>query len=167
MNTDMKEIIVDDEKATMKTKNLYTITFKDTDKEKVFIEAIPVSPAATVTGDIGEQPVVEGTNTFNIKITAEDGVHFEDYTLEVIITRVAITEISNAVQLYPNPVIDYLYLKSNSPVEQVTVYDLTGRVVKQVKQPGTSVDLIDLSSGFYLLQVRTAQGETVQKFIKE
>ncbi|MDR2971044.1 MAG: T9SS type A sorting domain-containing protein, partial [Bacteroidales bacterium] len=142
INTDMKEIIVDGELATLETGTKhYTIKFtyhNEDPKEQVFIEAIPVSPGATVTGDTGEQPVEEGTNNFNFKVTAQDGVHFADYTLAVIIEVIieAVSEIDNTVQLYPNPVIDYLYLKSDFPVEQVTVYDLTGRVVKQVKQPG-------------------------------
>ena len=165
-NCEMKEIIVNDEKATLKpgSTTAYIINFENIDQ--VVIDATPVHPLATLTGDTGEHEVAEGTNTFNFTITAEAGNTCE-YTLDVVITIVSINEISNVVTLYPNPVVDNLYIKSDIAVEQVAVYDLTGRMVKQVKQPGVSIDLKELASGFYLLKVTTAQGETVQKFIKE
>jgi len=167
----MDKILVDDEPATLTPgTTTYTITFETEEIDKVFIEAIPVSEDATVSGDIGDQDVVEGDNTFNIKVTAQDGVHFTDYVLIVTMKLpVAISEIDNTIKLFPNPVKDYLYITSDYTItiETITIYDLTGKVVKQVKQPGTSVNLNDLSAGYYLLKVTTEQGDAMHKFVKE
>ncbi|MCL2041430.1 MAG: T9SS type A sorting domain-containing protein [Bacteroidales bacterium] len=167
INSEMDKILVDDEPATLKPgTTTYTITVKDV--EQVFIEAIPVSPSATVTGDMGTQDVTEGLNTFNFKVTAQDGVHFTDYVLEVTMEiSPAISEIDNTIKLFPNPVKDYLNITSDYTIETITIYDLTGKVVKQVKQPGTSVNLSDLAVGYYMLKVTTEQGDAMHKFVKE
>ena len=164
-NSEMEKILVDGVAAT-RNGTKFTITVKD--KEKVTIEAIPANNAATVSGDVGEKAVVEGKNTFNIKVTAEDGVHFTDYVLEVTNTVVAISEVDkNTIKLYPNPANDCLNITSEYAIEHITIYDLTGRVVKQIDQTTTRIDLNNISSGFYLLKVTTEQGNAMYKFVKE
>jgi hypothetical protein len=115
--------------------------------------------------------VVKGTNNLTFTVTAADGITKQNYIIRVLVEIIpvipAISEIDNAVQLYPNPVVDYLYLKSDVAIEKVTIYNLTGKVVKQIEQPGLSIDLSDFASGIYMLRVSSSQGETVKKFIKE
>jgi hypothetical protein len=60
-----------------------------------------------------------------------------------------------------------MYIESEVLIEQIAIYDLSGRMVKQVKQSTNSIDLSELTSGFYILKATTAQGEMMQKFIKE
>lgn len=84
--------------------------------------------------------------------------------------------ISNTIKIstYPNPVDDMITIEMNSSTYngQVTIYDMTGRVVtmkKFVKQGYIEVDnLQNLSKGVYLLKV-VANGEIVlrKKIIKK
>jgi hypothetical protein len=80
-------------------------------------------------------------------------------------------QIVNTLAVYPNPVINTVSIKNpeNVHVNIVTITDLNGRVVKQVK-PNTvsdiTVDLSDLSSGTYMMKMISAQGSTVKKIIK-
>ncbi|MCL2510851.1 MAG: T9SS type A sorting domain-containing protein [Bacteroidales bacterium] len=174
-NTNVEEVTVDDVVIPAATSGSYDyrveITIPET-KITIDIAVTPEHPKANVTGQIGEQPVnatqVGAQNLYTFTVTAEDGTE-KDYTLMVFakLGATAISELNNAVQLYPNPVTEHLYMKSDVTIDRVVIYDLTGKVVKQVEQPGISVDLKDLSSGFYLLRVTTAQGEAMQKFIKE
>jgi hypothetical protein len=80
-------------------------------------------------------------------------------------------QVVNTLSVYPNPVINTVNIKNpeNVHVNIVTITDLNGRVVKQVKPNAVSditIDLSDLSSGTYMMKMISAQGSTVKKVIK-
>ena len=140
----------------------------ETDKDIVDIVVTPEHELATVTGQKGEQPLKSGMNTYRFTVTAEDETEREYVLLVGATIIVSISEVDNTtIKLFPNPVSDNLYITSEYTVEQITIYDLTGKMVKQVNQPGTSVNLSDLSAGYYMLKVTTEQGDAMHKFVKE
>lgn len=75
----------------------------------------------------------------------------------------------SSLVLYPNPVTNELNLAvSNSEiVENVTIYNLTGQLVKSLKGDIKTVDMSDLSSGNYFVKVQTNQGVMNKKIIKK
>jgi len=168
-DTSVKEVTVDGVVAEEQPPSMgydYRVVLQ-TSTGIVDIVVTPNSAKATVEGEIGDQPVIKGTNNFTFTVIAEDGTE-QEYKLRVMVGDiVAISEITNEMALYPNPVSDYLYIKSDVVIEKVTIYDLTGKMVKQVEQPGNSIDLSNFAPGFYLLKANTSQGEMMQKFIKE
>ena len=168
----VKEVFVDGKKADLQGE-MYRVSIETT-VQTAEIVVITEDENATVEGD-GIQPLnppnAMGMSTTDLIFTviAEDGVTTKEYELRINakIDTPAISEITNEMALYPNPVSDYLYIKTDVVIEQVTIYDLAGKVVKQVKQPANSIDLSELASGFYMLKANTPQGEMMQKFIKE
>jgi hypothetical protein len=62
------------------------------------------------------------------------------------------------VSVYPNPVRDLLFIRSDEPVESLSVYDLTGRRCKQAGYGTAALFVGDLSSGIYLVKVKTSAG---------
>ena len=105
------------------------------------------------------------------------------------IPSTSISEIKEIkVNVYPNPVQDILYIQSSSEVEQILIYDINGRMListviannntviarstdeepgSTTWQPPTHIDVSTLATGIYLVKVRTAQGETVRKIVKQ
>ncbi len=79
------------------------------------------------------------------------------------------SDISSAVNLYPNPVEDILYVKSiapNSKESTVSIIDVSGRRIKDVminNEEEVRVDVSELSSGLYYLNI-SGKG---YKFIKK
>ena len=72
-----------------------------------------------------------------------------------------------SISVYPNPVTDYLYIEGlGSTVEEVSLFDFNGRLIETVTE-GTDIDLTDLSSGVYFLQIYTGQKAFVRKIFKE
>jgi len=70
--------------------------------------------------------------------------------------------------VYPNPVRDFLNISTKTAVDQVTVYDILGKVVL-TSQPGTispKVDMSALSSGAYLVKVTIGNSSKTIKVIK-
>jgi len=75
----------------------------------------------------------------------------------------------STIQIYPNPVFDAfsLKLKVNQKVDQIKIYDVSGKQVKNIIYNNDKVDIADLSSGIYFLKIRTNEGEYLSKIIKK
>lgn len=70
--------------------------------------------------------------------------------------------------IYPNPVKDIIsfnYLLNNKLY--VEVYDITGRKVMDLNNADSSIDVSVLSSGNYILKIKSGELTTVKRFIKE
>ena len=80
-----------------------------------------------------------------------------------------IEEISATFDLYPNPVSDKLYVKTENDVEEVTIYNLTGVAVynEECRMKNVELNVADLNSGVYFIKVRTANSEVINRIIKK
>lgn len=100
---------------------------------------------------------------------------FNDCGKEVILTskpaniKVGINniEISNSIEIYPNPVINMLNInaKDGQLIENITVLDALGRILitETIKQNHAKIDVSKLASGMYSIAVKTDKGVAVQK----
>lgn len=83
---------------------------------------------------------------------------------------VAIEELSSeTVRVYPNPAGDRLWLstsQANGTVSDVEVLDLSGRLIKQLRNVSGGFDAEDLSVGTYLLRARVNDLEYTVPFVK-
>lgn len=68
---------------------------------------------------------------------------------------------------YPNPITRYLYAPQDIELEQISIYSLSGTVLRQIKGNVKNIDLIHLNSGSYLLKAKTKQGMILQIIIKK
>ena len=166
-NTKVEEVTVDGEVATQYDSPPQFRIALATHSDEIDIVVTPENPYTTVTGEIGKQPVTAGQNRYNFTVTDDNGTGASDYVLLAWVYT-AISEIdNNTITLLPNPVTDYLYINSEFPIEYITIYDLTGKMMKQIRQTTTVIDLKDLSTGVYLMRITTDQGEAVHKFVKQ
>ena len=78
-----------------------------------------------------------------------------------------IVELTSAINVYPNPVNDKLYIETESEVEEVVIYDVYGRQQTTDNGQQSFVDVANLNSGVYFVKVVTENGEAVQRFIKK
>jgi len=71
------------------------------------------------------------------------------------------------IRLYPNPTKDRLFIDSEfGVIEQLTVYDRTGRQVLKQTPQGNSINVSILSQGLYFLEITIDTEKAIQKFIK-
>lgn len=114
------------------------------------IISIPSVPAGTNTITRGDS-----TNIFYIK-TSYPTLGLED---NVQTPKLA---------LYPNPVTNLLHISSSDQkIENVTIYSLSGALVKTISNASESIDVSNLNTGSYLVKVTTSQGSFTQKIIKK
>jgi hypothetical protein len=76
------------------------------------------------------------------------------------------TVIENSVKIYPNPVEDVLHIQSSATIEQATIYDLSGRLLRQV-QMTNDIPIQDLARGVYMIKIQTNKGVEIGKIVKQ
>jgi len=79
--------------------------------------------------------------------------------------------VSGPISAYPNPVVDRLSIQLRGSVDvDVNIYNITGKRVKGFRFiDGAAVqelDVSDLISGVYIIQVNSEKGTTTKKFVK-
>lgn len=73
------------------------------------------------------------------------------------------------IDVYPNPASNVINVRSEFTIDNLSVFDLMGRTVKQQisNNKEFSLDVSDLSKGIYLVKLTSGEKEAVTKFIKE
>jgi len=73
-----------------------------------------------------------------------------------------------SLMLYPNPVVDRINISAATSIDQVRVFDLVGRMVKQATPSSNdfSIDVADLNKGVYMVQLKAGNKETTLKIVK-
>jgi len=107
--------------------------------------------------------------TYNIGIaTATGGFNLNYLTItNVSSARVAVTTKAvddNIVTLSPNPVSEQLYLRNNDKVRTLSIYDISGHNIMNVKNPGSSISVSSLIPGIYIITIDRKDG--TQKRVK-
>ena len=81
--------------------------------------------------------------------------------------------LNSAIEVYPNPVTTTLALdiRKDLTVKNYSIIDNTGKVLvnesKEINTSNFSIDVSNLSTGFYILVIESDAGKSVKKFIKE
>jgi len=90
------------------------------------------------------------------------------YTIDLATLAIdtAIVTPNSPVSFYPNPAKNSFAVKTDHTLEAVTIYAISGQIVKQVKQPTTDINVSDLSAGVYLVKVKTTAGTVTKRFVK-
>ncbi|AYN02228.1 T9SS-dependent choice-of-anchor J family protein [Chryseobacterium sp. 3008163] len=70
------------------------------------------------------------------------------------------------ISIFPNPASDYVSIKSDSKIISAEIFDASGRKIS-VKLNDNKVDVKNLESGNYLINVETKDGISTEKFIKK
>ena len=69
------------------------------------------------------------------------------------------------IEVYPNPTSEILTVSSESIINGLSVYDLSGRLLLQ--SGDNSIDLTNIIAGPYLLDIETAKGHLFKRIIKQ
>ena len=71
------------------------------------------------------------------------------------------------IQVYPNPVSDRIFIKSEGPVDSVKMYNILGKEISVNRFDNLTVDVSSLSSGLYLLKLKSSTSEQTFKIVKK
>nr|WP_262911664.1 T9SS type A sorting domain-containing protein [Chryseobacterium sp. PS-8] len=77
------------------------------------------------------------------------------------------SNIQNNLIVFPNPVADYLYLRSDQKNLDIKILDTSGRIVLSLTGIKQKIDVSLLSKGNYIIIIKNSEGvSSTQKFIK-
>lgn len=80
---------------------------------------------------------------------------------------VADLKVNNAVNVYPNPIENFLNVESESPVLSIQLLDITGKMVFESIADLDKINLSKILSGIYFVQIETQKGVSIQKIVKK
>ncbi|MGF1554846.1 aryl-sulfate sulfotransferase [Paucihalobacter sp.] len=149
----------------------------DSDETIVWKYIVPVN---NETGDIAEQgqsTLAFQNQTFRATKYAPDFSGFKGKDLtpgDPIEQNPNLTPCNNlsindndieSVSIFPNPAINIINIKSNSPIDKFVIYDILGNQVMRSNGVET-VNVKDLNSGLYFIKLVLNNKSTTLKFIK-
>ena len=70
------------------------------------------------------------------------------------------------VEIYPNPTNRFFTAKTEMSIEKLNIYNALGIVVKEFYEPKSQYDISGLSSGIYILEIKTEKGFVFTKLLK-
>ncbi len=117
---------------------------------------------------------VTGSNTFNITGEGAGGVSSQSISQVPSPSKSSDAALiggaqSNKLLLYPNPVGDYLSIRSSDDLKSVKIFAANGMMVKDVQifdQEG-KLDVSSLSQGLYFISIETGKEVLSSKFVKK
>jgi hypothetical protein len=73
------------------------------------------------------------------------------------------------LQVFPNPVHDFLRIRAHTDIHSVSLYDLQGRLLlsEQVNREEHALDMSRFNSGTYIIKILTADQTYTRKIVKE
>ena len=70
-------------------------------------------------------------------------------------------------QIYPNPTSSQLIIKSDFDIKNISISDLTGKMLKLITPISETIDVSYLPSGIYFIKLSGEQNTIIKKFIKQ
>lgn len=115
---------------------------------------------------LDEQPKA-GTIYYRLKqVDVADQLTKAKYAYSTIITVNVLG--SGRIGIYPSPTDDLLTIKTAIPIQQITLFDLTGRqlAVYSIADNLSQLDVSALTTGVYVLKIQTLNGFEILRFKK-
>jgi hypothetical protein len=77
-------------------------------------------------------------------------------------------QVATQIAIFPNPVTDSLFIASGGiTIEKITVYSLSGQTVLTSENITHSIDVSNLSTGLYFIEISSLKGSYTKRFIKQ
>lgn len=70
------------------------------------------------------------------------------------------------IQIYPNPSSDYIYVRNESPISNIQIFDINGQIVYSNSENGNvlKIDLTNFTTGTYIIKVSDSKSIKTSKF---
>ncbi|MGK4567119.1 T9SS type A sorting domain-containing protein [Flavobacterium sp. 3HN19-14] len=110
------------------------------------------------------------SNTARIFFDSNPPVTTNTATTQFVQTLSVSENEAGSFTLYPNPVDGILNIEGKTTLNEIVLLDTNGRILKEIRfetpSPTARIDLSDLTTGIYLLKIKSEAGYSNQKIIK-
>ncbi|MFM2335540.1 MAG: hypothetical protein RIS91_1543 [Bacteroidota bacterium] len=130
-------------------------------------------PKATNNGELGSGSVVPDDRSYQIGLTANrltavmnyGGGFWQFQLIRSSNVGVHHNASKSTISLYPNPANAQLYIASNEPITDISIFNSTGRII--LKSAENLLNVSQLTAGHYLVQITTENRQQTLSFIKQ
>lgn len=138
---------------------------KNADDYKIFVGTSPANynliNGTTVTSTSYTLTGLSESTTYYVKVVPNNSNGLATSCTESSFTtgtNLATYQVDKAiVALYPNPFVKHVYLSNAESISSISIYDTSGKLIKDVK-PAKTLDLSSLLSGHYILTLKLTDG---------
>ncbi len=121
--------------------------------------AAPSAAPASIT-----YPVVVDGNTMTVDIDFGGGFWHFVFERESTTSTIEVAQ-EDLFSFFPNPASGQIQIRSEEVIDELIIHDITGKVVVMQNKPSSNetVDVSNLTSGLYIIQVRVGHKISVEK----
>ena len=119
--------------------------------------------------NISQQPDSLSAGSYTITYSDENGCEYSEVFFIAAINSIGESLIEESIELYPNPCTTALHIKSRHSNLSISIYSAQGEELMSENEFPTStnsLDLTELSSGIYFVQIKKNQEIFTKKIIK-
>lgn len=141
---------------------------------------VTTGAGAPTSGDIvlvdNSDPLISGEwneDWLNINYATATGGSTQDVISTVDTTPISFSVLGTpdikleGVSVYPNPTSGLVSIQGVDAIESVEVMDITGKLVKTIKDSSSQIDMRELQSGVYFMRISTTKGFATKKIVKQ
>jgi len=131
----------------------------------VYRDGVVINTSLVPTESYDDEGLAIGQYEYYVTAMYDEGESDPSNTVIVDVIT-AINEVSgNTIQIYPNPVTDYINVKSDSKIISVELMNLMGQriIMQKVNKLTHQINLTDLQSGIYIVKVELENGTVTRR----
>ncbi|WP_374461834.1 T9SS type A sorting domain-containing protein [Chryseobacterium taeanense] len=130
----------------------------------------------SLNGGTGDFAIANAPGTINIFYAKGSGLSLQYHqtrgyaslTMGAVLATGEVATENKKVVLYPNPAKETVSFKNADKIKSVDIFESTGRKIRTVKMDGKEINVSDLKSGNYYLEISLKDGSTAfEQLIKE
>lgn len=97
---------------------------------------------------------------FNMRTQELVGQHLVNFSAD---QSIATSKGAPEIMLYPNPTQDIFYLKNDTKVERISIFNIVGKEINSFSHmPGASYDIMNMSKGLYIVRLFDANNKSLK-----
>lgn len=113
-------------------------------------------------------PKVVRANDLNFEFDNDGSGFIVDNIMIKDMDQLSVADISKTqINIFPNPVSDFINIRSDEKIKSVKLYNASGSLVKTEKDDFSKINISILPKGNYLISIETDSGIETKKIIKE
>lgn len=107
-----------------------------------------------------------GTNTSNLTSAGGRDIFIQKLSQSTI-TDITERLLHDNLSIYPNPTSNQLTIDTELKISEITIIDITGKIIITTKENVKTINVADLSNGIYFIKIINEEGAITKKFVKQ
>jgi hypothetical protein len=110
--------------------------------------------------------IPEKSGVYKTQVTIEDCK--SEYSENQIFVITGDLKLNEPITIFPNPVTDWVTVKTGNGIQQIIIYDLTGKEIelRKVANSQEQFDVSNYAPGMYLIKIKSENQTSISRFVK-